>query len=393
MIRYEVPHGWIVYDGREIVDELARARAAMLSLTTVPYQKGWVEKLQQIQLKREVAGTSRIEGADFTDRELDAAMKESPQKLITRSQKQAQAAVKTYRWIATLPDDMPIDAELILNVHRKIVSGGDDCPPGQTRKQDENVTFGTPRHRGAEGGIECEQAFYEFTKAIQHEYRGHDLVIQGLAAHYHLAAMHPFLDGNGRTARALEALMLQRAGLRDTCFIAMSNYYYDEKSGYLAALSETRQRNHDLTPFLKFGLAGIEAQSRRLLSEIQAELCKALFRNLMWSLFHRLRSPKKRVIVQRQIEILKLLLDVESMEFQEIIEKTSALYSALATPRRTLIRDLNYLIDMQAVGVEKLSDNRYKLWADLQWPTKLSESDLYDRLMKLPKGKTYSFLQ
>ncbi len=34
------------------------------------------------------------------------------------------------------------------------------------------------------------------------------------AAHYHLAAMHPFVDGNGRTARALEALMRERAGLR-----------------------------------------------------------------------------------------------------------------------------------------------------------------------------------
>lgn len=50
--------------------------------------------------------------------------------------------------------------------------------------------------------------------------------------------MHPFLDGNGRTARAVEALMLQRAGLRDALFIAMSNYYYDEKTVYLAALAE-----------------------------------------------------------------------------------------------------------------------------------------------------------
>ena len=61
--------------------------------------------------------------------------------------------------------------------------------------------------------------------------------------------MHPFLDGNGRTARALEALLLGRAGLRDSAFIAMSNYYYDEKAKYLAALAETRERDHDLTGF------------------------------------------------------------------------------------------------------------------------------------------------
>ena len=52
--------------------------------------------------------------------------------------------------------------------------------------------------------------------------------------------MHPFLDGNGRTARALEALMLQRTGLRDTLFIAMSNYYYEHKINYLNALNDTR---------------------------------------------------------------------------------------------------------------------------------------------------------
>ena len=63
---------------------------------------------------------------------------------------------------------------------------------------------------------------------------------RALALHYHFAAMHPFLDGNGRSARALEALMLQRTGLRDTLFIAISNYYYEEKAEYLSALAEVR---------------------------------------------------------------------------------------------------------------------------------------------------------
>ena len=81
-----------------------------------------------------------------------------------------------------------------------------------------------------------------------------DPLIQALAVHYHVAAIHPFEDGNGRTARALEALLLQRAGLRSSCFIPMSNYYYDEKPAYLAALARVRAQDHDLTTFLKFGL-------------------------------------------------------------------------------------------------------------------------------------------
>ena len=94
-----------------------------LALVEIPYQRSWADELQRIQLKREVAGTSRIEGAQFTEKELEAAMHETPEQLETRSQKQAAAAVATYRWIAQLPADRPVDENLILEVHRRIVSG------------------------------------------------------------------------------------------------------------------------------------------------------------------------------------------------------------------------------------------------------------------------------
>ena len=48
------------------------AKAAILALTRMPYQRSWADELQYIQLKREVAGTSRIEGAEFTEKELEA---------------------------------------------------------------------------------------------------------------------------------------------------------------------------------------------------------------------------------------------------------------------------------------------------------------------------------
>jgi Fic family protein len=235
----------------------------MLALTQIPYQRSWADELQKVQLKREVAGTSRIEGAEFTEKELDAAMRETPEQLETRSQKQAAAAVATYRWIAQLPPDRPLEEGLIYEVHRRLVTHCDDdhCPPGQIRGRDQNVTFGAPRHRGVEGGQECGDAVRGLVEAMRGAYREHDPLIQALALHYHFAAMHPFLDGNGRTARALEALMLQRTGLRDTLFIAMSNYYYEQKTEYLTALNETRAADHDLTLFLKLRLKASRANA------------------------------------------------------------------------------------------------------------------------------------
>lgn len=396
MIPYLWPKDWIIYDAPAITNALTEAKASVLSLKTVPYQRRWVEALQQIELKREVAGTSRIEGAEFTDRELDAAMNETPEQLLTRSQRQARAASQTYRWIAKLPADQPINRELILEIHRRIVTGADDdhCPPGRLRGRDDNVNFGTPRHRGVDGGEECERAFEAFTRALQHEYQEHDPIIQALAAHYHFASMHPFLDGNGRTARALEALMLQRAGLRDTSFIAMSNYYYDEKSGYLSTLAAARQGDHDLTPFLVFALKGVALQTQRLLKEIQHEISKELFRNLMFDLFTRLRTPKKRVLQDRQLEILKILLAEEQIEWTALIERMRTHYK-VKNPIKALVRDVNNLTALKAAWVHKMSDTpaRFLVGVRLEWPTEVTETEFFERVRKLPKAKTHSFLQ
>lgn len=385
----------IRYSTDEVFAALVEARAAVEALRSLPYQRAWVEELQKMELKREVAGTSRIEGAEFTERELEVAMRESSDQVHTRSQRQARAAVLTYRWIAKLPEDRPIDAELVREIHRKIVTHADDdhCSPGLLRERDQNVTFGVPRHRGVEGGDECRVAFTKLCDATGGEFRGHDPLIQALAAHYHLAAMHPFLDGNGRTARALEALMLQRAGLRDTCFIAMSNYYYDEKSAYLSALSMVRSGDSDLTPFLKFGLRGIALQSHRMTDSIKHQISKGLYRNLMFDLFNRLKTPRKRVIAKRQLGVLNLLLDDETLELETLATKSSTTYESLKSPRKALIRDLNELIALNAIRATRLEAGSWRIDIRFEWPTEITESTFFAQLNALPKAKTHSFLQ
>ncbi|MBT4092941.1 MAG: Fic family protein [Nitrospinaceae bacterium] len=396
MMKYQPPADWIKYDFKAIANELVDAKAAVSSVGTVPYQRSWVESLQEMELKREVAGTSRIEGADFTEGELNEALKEESEKeLFTRSQKQARAALSAYRWIAKIPDDRPIDTDLILEIHRLIVTGADDdhCPPGEIRGRDQNVLFGRPQHRGAEGGDECAGALNRLGEAIQRDFQDHDPLIQALAAHYHVAALHPFLDGNGRTARALEALMLQRAGLRDTSFIAMSNYYYDEKNLYLNALNEVWENGYDLTAFLKLGLRGIYLQSQRLLVEIQRHISKELYRNLMYDLFTRLKTPRKRVIAERQLEILTLLLEVDDMTLGEIFSRTRGRYGHLKNPRSALIRDLIELIHLKAIGFDDKSDGGAKVFVRLEWPTEITETQFFESLKTLPKSKSHPLLR
>ena len=393
-ISYERPRDWIAYDPKAILQALTNAKAAILALTQMPYQRSWADELQQLQLKREVAGTSRIEGAEFTEKELDAALKQTPRQLHTRSQRQAAAAIATYRWIAKLPGDQPLDDALIRDVHRRLVSGCDEdhCPPGELRGPDQNVAFGTPRHRGVEGGAPCAEALGLLVEAMRTTFRSHDPLVQALALHYHLAAMHPFLDGNGRTARVLEALMLQRLGLRDTLFIAMSNYYYDEKPAYLQTLADTRAAGHDITPFLVFALRGVDLQCQRLFAEIRLHVVKALFRSTVTDLFGRLKSPRKRVMSGRHVQILNLILDEDEIMLRDLLEKIVSFYS-LKNPQKAQIRDLQYLIRLQAVKVESLPDHQgTRLSINLEWPTQITETEFFKRVKDMPKGKVHGLL-
>ncbi len=394
MIKYKVPSRWIHYDRAAIVNELADAKGAIIALKTIPFQRRWVERLQEVQLKLEVAGTSKIEGADFAGDELEIAMKETPEQLLTRSQRQAHAAMQTYRWIPTIPDDMPITKELICEMHRRIISGADDdrCQPGAIRERDRNVTFGVPRHRGAEGGSECHEALDAMVEAVQKGFGQHDQLVQALSLHYHFAAMHPFEDGNGRTARALEALLLQRAGMRDSTFIAMSNFYYDEKKGYLASLAAVRQLDYDLTPFLKFGLRGIALQSQRLAGEIRKHVSREVFRSLMHDLFGRLQTKRKRVIAKRQIAILEHLLTFTQVEWHVLYKDIIRLYGDVKNPGKAMSRDLNHLLALGAIAyrnepTDKAKNQRMILWARLEWPSEITETEFFRKVSTLPRVK------
>lgn len=204
--------------------------------------------------------------------------------------------------------------------------------------------------------------------------------------------MHPFEDGNGRTARALEALMLRRAGLKDSSFIAMSNYYYDEKSAYLTVLAEVRQKEHDLTPFLIFALKGVASQAKRVLDEIQLHVSRAIFKDLAYELFTRLKSPRKRAIAKRQLDLLNHLLAVNKLDYFDFFKANLGKYHGLKNPQKALVRDLTNLNNLKAIAFEKAGENRWNIFVRLQWPTEITETEFFRKLKELPKAKTLAYL-
>ena len=380
--RYIVPDRWLRYDVSAVAGLLVEAKTAAGILNRLPHLPRWIEQVHEEQLRLEAVGTSRIEGAEFTRREEeDALARDSVADTgLTHSQRQLRAADATYRWLRSRPAGLPVTAELILDTHRRIVTGCDDdhCEPGALRRAGANVIFGKPACRGAEGGAELTGAFGALEKAITREFRGHDRIIQALAVHYHIGSMHPFDDGNGRTARAVEAFMLREAGVNDMVMVSLSNYYYEHSEQYREALYESRQSGHDLTPFLRFALPAISERCDALASEIAAHNKRMLYLGFAHSLFGKLRSPRRRALADRQLRIIEVLLGAESVDLDDLVGQVLEHYMGLKFFTRALVRDLKELIDINAI----VYDNG-QVSVDLDWPRRFSESELLERYERM----------
>ena len=380
---YSIPQRWIRYDLAAVFESLVQARTAAGVLNQMPYLPQWIEQVHEEQLRLEAAGTSRIEGAEFTQREQEEALApDLPAHAgLTHSQRQLRAADATYRWMRSQPADRWITTDFILDIHRRIVTGCDDdrCEPGALRPQGWNVTFGTPPCRGADGGAECRTAFDSLCAAIEGEFRQHDRIIQAVATHYHVGSMHPFGDGNGRTARALEAFMLRQAGVNDMVMVSLSNYYYEHKEEYLAALFASRSGGHDLTPFLRFALGAVAERCNAVAAAIAVNHQRTLFLEFARSLFGQLRSPRRRVLADRQLKVLEGLLDGGSISVAELVNRVWGDYDGLKFPERAFARDLGGLLELSAIT---LDDERVA--ANLDWPRQSSESELLELLESMP---------
>ena len=87
-------------------------------------------------------------------------------------------------------------------------------------------------------------------------------VLQAATAHYHFVAIHPFIDGNGRTARLLMNLLLIRAGYPPALLPITSRVQYYE------ALETANQGN--LAPFQRFIAERVLASLQNILAIMQA---------------------------------------------------------------------------------------------------------------------------
>ena len=82
-------------------------------------------------------------------------------------------------------------------------------------------------------------------------------VLKSGIVHYELVRIHPFLDGNGRVARALSTLILFLEGYDIRKFFSLEEYFDKEAQRYYEALQSVEKNDGDLTKWLEYFTEGL----------------------------------------------------------------------------------------------------------------------------------------
>ena len=99
-------------------------------------------------------------------------------------------------------------------------------------------------------------------------------VIKAGITHYILTAIHPFVDGNGRTARALSTLVLFKEGFDIKRFFSIEEYFDADSASYYSVLQRTSNQSkniedRDLTRWVEYFTAGLAIELERIREKVQ----------------------------------------------------------------------------------------------------------------------------
>lgn len=130
-----------------------------------------------------------------------------------------------------------------------------------------------------------------------HAQDGIDPLIRMAAAHYQFEAIHPFIDGNGRTGRILNTLVLIENGLLSLPILYLSRYIQEHRTGYHERLLAVTTHGA-WEPWLLFMLSAVKETSIWTTGKIHA------IRELMDATVTHVKTASPKIYSQELVEII-----------------------------------------------------------------------------------------
>ena len=194
-----------------------------------------------------------------------------------------------------------------------------------------------------------------YVQRLSSESEIHPLVKAALV-HLYFVHVHPFDDGNGRSARALSNLYLMKQDYQFINFLAPSDYFDHHRGEYYRAIQNAEAHNHDATFFILYYLTALAGESKDVQTEIEKEMKVKDIRGL-------LSQEVQAKLDKKQVKALRWMLEHPE-------KMTTRKYCKLGQcSDETARKDFNRLLE--AGLIQKIGDGRttgYVLKRGGQWP-------------------------
>lgn len=350
------------YDTNRINNLLIRAMVLNETVVDLPILPEFSSKIEPEIMYSSISGTAAIEGNPINKEDVrKIAAGEEIETYTKKDQQEIKNLIKAYNLLSSIePDSDPfLLTEDFVKKLQKIITN--DIPdenniPGQYRNG--LVYVGDKAH----GGRYTPPKILDDIKNLMREFidwinsdsiLNLDPFLRASLAHYHFCLIHPFWDGNGRTARIIEAIILQSSNVK---YVPkeLSNYYYKNVDDYYMAFSKSIKLKTDVTPFVEFILQASIESLKGIKDSIVYFIRKFSLRD-----FYAFEK-KNKMITERQFNLLSLLLDNQvHFSLKDLLGTTpfSILYNKVTT--QTARRDLKKLTEMKLLKVSE--DKKYYL--------------------------------
>jgi len=282
-----------------LLSKISVAREVILNSPLIPR---WEIALRREAIIRSAHSSTHIEGNRLN---LEQVSKLEKGRKITATRKEKKEVLNylsVLRKIDTLVKDKKLTVDDILKIHRKVTKDtlalSEDS--GTFRKRyvvvanplTQKVYFRPPKNE------DVPKLVKDLTKWINSgDTRDIDPIVIAGITHYEFVRIHPFIDGNGRTARVLATWILYSRGFDTKQFFALDDYYDSDRQAYYKALQTVNQATLDLTKWLEYFVEGVYVS----VQEVKTRVIRLSS--------ERLRKTKKGQIAltERQMQIVEFI--------------------------------------------------------------------------------------